>query len=309
MNLRQLEAFRAAVSTGSFTGAAELLHTSQPSVSRLVADLERSTGLKLFARRGSRIYLTPEAEAFFQHVERSFTGLSDLRTAAREIGALREGALKIAAFPAASLRLVPDTVAAFAQHAPGVRLTLHIRSSRRVQELIASGGYDIGIATIPFEYPGLKARWRVSASCLCALPQTHPLAAGSTVRLQDLAQEPWLALDPSFAASRHIAYVFQSLGMTANTLFETNLSYASCELVERGAGIAVIDPLTAAAYRNRRVAIRPTDPPIPFQFAVTTPEARIPSRALEVFSEQLKAELTRMGLRIGADPPPGGEPS
>ena len=63
MNLRQLEAFRATIESGSITGAAELLHISQPSVSRLISDLERSVGFPLFLRVGRGLKATEEARS------------------------------------------------------------------------------------------------------------------------------------------------------------------------------------------------------------------------------------------------------
>ena len=58
MNLRQLEAFQATMRSGSITGAANLLHISQPSVSRLIAELELSLGFQLFSRTGHGLVST-----------------------------------------------------------------------------------------------------------------------------------------------------------------------------------------------------------------------------------------------------------
>ena len=64
MNLRQLEAFRATMRSGSITAAAKLMHISQPSVSRLISDLERSVGFALFVRAGRGLVTTVEARRF-----------------------------------------------------------------------------------------------------------------------------------------------------------------------------------------------------------------------------------------------------
>ncbi|CAM3148072.1 regulatory helix-turn-helix protein, lysR family [Paracoccus aminovorans] len=60
---RQIEAFRAIIESGSVTAAAELLFLTQPSVSRLLADLEAELGFALFARIGRSLTPTPEADA------------------------------------------------------------------------------------------------------------------------------------------------------------------------------------------------------------------------------------------------------
>ena len=66
MNLRQIEAFRSVMRLGSMTAAAEVLYTSQPNVSRLIAQLELSTGLVLFKRAGVRLIPTQQGQALFQ---------------------------------------------------------------------------------------------------------------------------------------------------------------------------------------------------------------------------------------------------
>ena len=81
MNLRQLEAFRATMRSGSITGAAKLLHISQPSVSRLIAELESSLGFQLFTRTGHGLVSSVEARKFQQSVESMFIGMDKLKAA------------------------------------------------------------------------------------------------------------------------------------------------------------------------------------------------------------------------------------
>src|SRR3546814_15064687 len=76
MNLRQLEAFRAVMVTRSITQAAQSMHLSQPAVRKLIAALAYAIGYKLFVRyKGSAIQVPPDAEYFYQYVER---GLIDV---------------------------------------------------------------------------------------------------------------------------------------------------------------------------------------------------------------------------------------
>jgi DNA-binding transcriptional LysR family regulator len=85
VNLRQIEAFRAIILHGTMTAAADQLRTSQPSISRLIAELEPATKLKLFERRAGRITPPEEGLAFYYEVEQSFTGLEHLAQAAHDI--------------------------------------------------------------------------------------------------------------------------------------------------------------------------------------------------------------------------------
>lgn len=85
MNLRQVEAFRSIMLRGSMTATAQALRTSQPSISRLIAELEAAIGFKLFERQAGRLKPTDEGLSFYREVERSFLGLDNLNQAARDI--------------------------------------------------------------------------------------------------------------------------------------------------------------------------------------------------------------------------------
>ena len=78
MGLRHIEAFRAVMMTGSMTAAARRVHTSQPHVSRLIAQLEAITQFPLFDRNGSRLTPTQDGSRFFQEVEKTFIGLAGM---------------------------------------------------------------------------------------------------------------------------------------------------------------------------------------------------------------------------------------
>ena len=99
MSLRHIEAFRAVMMTGSMTAAARRVHTSQPHVSRLIAQLEAITQFPLFDRNGSRLTPTQDGSRFFQEVEKTFIGLAGLESAAASIRSFSASRLSVAAMP------------------------------------------------------------------------------------------------------------------------------------------------------------------------------------------------------------------
>src|SRR5689334_11897617 len=118
LNPRQIEAFRAVIVMGSVTGASRALNVTQPAVTRLIQDLQRSLGLPLFVRRGSRLVPTEEALALYREVERQFVGLDRIARAARDLKEGRAGTLRIAALPAFSVGFMPRAVGEFMVERP-----------------------------------------------------------------------------------------------------------------------------------------------------------------------------------------------
>src|SRR5687767_4854446 len=129
MNLKEVEAFRVIMLSGSMTAAASDLYTSQPNVSRLLARLEKSLGMKLFNRVGGRLLPTDEGQAFYREVERSFIGLKSLESAAQSIREFGTGRLRVAAAPSYSLGFLPRVLRQFLVEAPSANVSLHTNSS------------------------------------------------------------------------------------------------------------------------------------------------------------------------------------
>ena len=97
MNLRQCEVFRVVMEAGTVTAAADLLHVSQPAVSKILAQLERDLGFRAFLRVRRRLVPTPEAQALYDEVRRAFVSLDYLTRFARDLKGLRQGRLVLAA--------------------------------------------------------------------------------------------------------------------------------------------------------------------------------------------------------------------
>lgn len=77
VNLRHIEIFHAVMTTGNLTEAAQMLHTSQPTVSRELARFEKVLGLKLFERTRGRLHPTVQGLRLFEEVQRSGTGWTE----------------------------------------------------------------------------------------------------------------------------------------------------------------------------------------------------------------------------------------
>lgn len=107
---RQIEAFRAVMEIGKVTAAAAaaVLGTTQPSVSKLIAKLERAAGFEMFERQGKQVAPTSEAHALYEEVERAFVGMMEVSRITQYMRDFRTGSLLIAGMPALALKLLSD---------------------------------------------------------------------------------------------------------------------------------------------------------------------------------------------------------
>jgi len=293
ISAKQIAAFRAVMEAGSITGAAELMYITQPAVSRLIRDLEHRVGFSLFERRKGRILPTVEAKALFEEVQRSFRGIENIAAAAEEIRNFRTGDLQIAALPAIALRFLPRVVTAFTRDHPGINVSIQIRSSTKVTEWVSSQQIDVGFAALQSSHAGVEQRPLYSCPLVAILPERHRLA-DETVLTPDLLQdEPLIMLGSEHGIRQRIVEAFALRNVPLVSRIEAQLSLAVSEFVIAGAGIGLIDGLTAHEMTDRGITICPFEPTIPYFVSLMLPINRTRPVFFDAFMDMIIAELSK----------------
>ena len=266
VRIRQLEAFQAVLKAGSATRAAELLRISQPSVSKLLADLEADIGLRLFERIRKRLIPTPEGRRLGQEVEGLFLKLSRIEHVGNEMRAKGIGELRIATLPALGIGLMPQVLAKFRRKHPRITAVLSVAPSQRVVEMVAAGEADIGFAYPVPGTPSTLIRHSLAMfPAVAALSRGHRLARRSVLRPEDFGGDPVVSLGPEDRSRDNMGVIFGKTTAPPQIAIETQFAAVACELVASGVGIALIDAVTANFYRGR-VIIRPVNPTFNFDF-------------------------------------------
>lgn len=295
MNLRHLEAFRAVMLSGSVTQAAQSLNLSQPAVSKMLAELEHQLGFQLFLRsRGSALTVTPEADAFFYEVERSFSGIAALKRVAEDIRNMATGTLRIAALPALAVSFLPRVIAAFRETHPGVTVQLQTRSSSTVRQWMANQQFDIGLATPARELPGIRMERFLRCPGACVLPAGHWLAAKDVIRPADLEGEPFISLALEDGVRHRIDRIFEDAGVHREMVIETQYAMTICALVMQGVGCSILNPVTAADYAERGLTVRDFAPEVHFEYMLFTPKLRPMSQVAAAFIAVLESHRDAM---------------
>src|SRR6266498_2315288 len=125
MTLRQLEVFLAVARERSFSRAAARIHSSQPTLSEHVAELEDELRKKLFFRRGREVTMTEAGRVFEQYASAALSAVEGARQALADLDGLAHGSLLIGASTTPGLYVMPRIVAAFRTKYPGVRSEEH----------------------------------------------------------------------------------------------------------------------------------------------------------------------------------------
>jgi len=282
MNLRQIEALRAVIETGTVSRAAERLSISQPAVSKLLNNLERVSGLSLFDRRRGRLSPTPEALLLFDEIERVFQGMVRLKRFAEDIRHLEHGSLRIGVMPALSTGFVQDIVARLIERQARLQIAIHARSTSKIVEWLVGGYLDVGLSSHEIDHPELNQVPLCRTRYVCVMPRGHPLTARKMIDLKDFEGEPFISFGVDSTMRRTIDRMFEEAAVRRTLTLSAPMATTVCALVARGLGLALIDPLYIGEFAPR-VETRPFRREIVSEIRLLLPRHRHASLATEAF--------------------------
>lgn len=288
LKVRQLEVFRAVMETGSVTAAAARLHCTQPAVSVALSKFEKSAGLTLFDRDRGRFVPTPEGEALYVEVERGLLGLGRIASKANELRAGRVGHLSVGTDGA--ITLVADVVARFQQQQHDVTIDLYLRPSKEIVNWIANHQLDVGIIEGTASWPGVAFEPFVQ-TCVCLLPENHPLAEKSTISVRDLGGQPLIGIADHHPVDVLLAEQFTAYGVRPTKRINAEYFEMSKQLVRHGAGIGVVGVGSHEGDLADGIVARPFDEPITYDMSIVTPARPGPAAVTRLFIDELRAAL------------------
>lgn len=299
MEIRQLEAFAAVMTTGSVTGAARLLERSQPAITRLVQELEAEIGYALFARSGPRVTPTEQAYLLYGDVERMLGSWRSIHSRAAEVG--RGGVaqpLVLAATSALAVGLVPQALHALQESFADTPVQLRSAAPEQVVHDVLNGVVQMGASSLPLEHKGLHILWMGQAPCVAVLPAGDALCDLPVVPVHALAQRRWVTMSNPYRLRHKLnaalsTNVGQGMGAQASDFMgpaiETNSSINAQAMVRAGLGVAILEPLTALGAPAEGVVVRPLDASVLFDFGVFVLAGRSPSGMVQALAQAMLA--------------------
>ncbi|OON39543.1 LysR family transcriptional regulator [Izhakiella australiensis] len=305
VTLRHIEIFHAVMTAGNVTAAAGLLNSSQPTISRELARLEKLLGLQLFTRSKGRLFPTAQGLLLFEEVQRSWYGLDRILNAAEGLRAFRQGELSLVCLPVFSQSLLPLLCQPFMAQYPEVSLNIIPQESPLLEEWLSAQRYDLGLTETTQTPAGTRRTTLFTGNEVCVLPSDHPLAGKAQLTPQDFHGEPYVSL------SRHDSYrhlldaLFNQHQVQRRMIMETHSAASVCAMVKAGVGISVVNPLTALDYADSRLTVRRFSIEVPFTVSLIHPTHRPASALVSAFSEHLQTHIGLVKQRLAQRLTPG----
>lgn len=227
--------------TGNVTRAAQELGVPQPTVSRRIAALGRALGAPLTVPDGRGIRLTRSADLLAESAERALAVVEAGARLAREEVAPETGRVVLGFLHLMGRSLVPSLVSGHRARYPGVRFTLVQGSRQDMVDRLVDGELDLALlAPLPDADPALAAAPLLEEEILLTVPADHALADRTSVAPAELAQEPFVMLEPGYGLRTLTDQLCAAAGFSPQVAFEGQESDTVRGLVAAGLGVALL---------------------------------------------------------------------
>jgi DNA-binding transcriptional LysR family regulator len=237
VHLRSLSHFVTVADTLNFRIAAERLHMSQPALTRSIATLEKSLGVKLFDRDTRGVALTSEGAQLLERARGLVAAGDEFSYSARALSAASPQQLRVGIYGNGLAELTHPVLAAFAQQYPETSLQIRDADFARGIEPLLAGEMDIAFLRAPENLPALHITPLFSEPLDLVVWEGHPLATRSSAYVREIFGDSWVTFPPSIPSRWGEFWLFENerLGGKPNVG-----AFARSEL----------ELLTAIAYRR-----------------------------------------------------------
>ena len=246
------------VEVGSFTKAAEAMGYTQSSVSQMIASLEEELSLTLLTRSRTGVRLTIEGADLYPQIERTIFQYKAMLEKAEEIRGLDRGIVRIGTFSSITSTWMPELLQGFMEKYPRVQFVFRDGNYKENEESVRIGEVDFAFSGMQAASP-LQTITLNRGELLAILPENHPLASQKSVKLKEIAEEPFILLENG----KHYESLeaFHAEGLNPNVKYTVHDDFSIEAMVEAGLGISILSELMLRRSPYRIIG-KPLDPPL-----------------------------------------------
>ena len=292
MELRVLNYFLTVAREGGLTGASEVLHVTQPTMSRQIQELEEELGQKLFIRTTRSMVLTPEGMLLRKRAEEILEMAERTKSEFSAMGSTVAGDVLIGSGETFALKQITDLMAQIREEYPGIHFQIYSGNAEEVAERLEKGLLDFGVFVEPADISRYNSiRLPVLDTWGLILRKDHPLAQKEHITREDLGDVPLIMSRQEMAAQKAGNDYLDWFGGSyelLNVVAGYNLMYNGALMVRSGLGCAVGLDRIVNTTETSDLCFRPFDPPLEAGIVVVWKKYQVFSKAAEILLEKMK---------------------
>jgi len=240
MDIRTLRYFVEVVRQQSFTRAAEKLFVTQPTISKMLKNLEDELNCTLLLRDGRKLLLTDTGRVVFERGLAILAEFRQLEAELSDINHLNKGLLRLGIPPMVGM-MMAGPISLYRQRYPGVELKISEFGGLTVQQAVINGELDLAMTALPVEEESGLATLPLFSHPLCVLvPRSGHWLEVETVKPELLAGHPLLIYNEDFALSRQLMQLFNQHDVKPRIAVRSGQWDFLAAMVQAGVGIAIL---------------------------------------------------------------------
>ena len=287
-SIREYEALRAVITSGTTNGASRLLGVTQPTVSRAISTLESRLDVVLFERRGGRLRPTAEALRLNAQLDRLFDAISLINGADPDHPGSQP--LRLAAPPSLS-DLVGTQMASFMKLHPGQRMSLETCTSNGLVSRLVDDSVDLGFTHADLTHSAMELIPFHSSEAVCVMAHNHPLSKHDVITPDVLHGQDFISILRRHIVRSRLDRIFAEAGSVPHRVAEVATGLSAVTLARQGCGVSIICPFPVLRADDPTLTIRPFLPKFFYRtsFAVSTVRPR--TREARAFMRHIKMSI------------------
>ncbi|MBB3109719.1 DNA-binding transcriptional LysR family regulator [Paenibacillus phyllosphaerae] len=269
MDVRHLHYFLEVARQKSFTRAAEALFITQPTISKMIKNLEEELGVILFDRVGKRIELTDAGAILLAQAQQMVQSFEQMQGSLDELTAVKRGRIRIGLPPMIGVSFFPKVIGKFREQYPKIALQLYEYGAKKVEAEVGSGELDIGVILLPTKAEQFNSFTFAKQQLMLVVHPRHRLAEYSCVPLIELKDEPFLLYHEQFTLHDRIIAECRRLHFEPNVVYKSTQWDFIREMAAENLGVALLPEAVCRELDPERLrAIPLVDPVIPWHVAM-----------------------------------------
>lgn len=293
MDIRALRYFVELVRERSFTRASEKLFVTQPTISKMIRNMEEELGQPLLNREGHSFTLTDSGQVLFARGQLILAQMQQLEAELADLQSLQHGRLALGIPPMVG-HVYADLIRAYRSRYPRVELSIVEYGGRRIEQAVLEGELDLAITMLPTREEGVLSALDLDCYPIqVVLPDLPRWRGDSEIRLADLQEEPFLLYTQAFTLSERLEQACQQAGFVPQVAARSSQWDFLTAMVRSGMGVAFLPEPICRRLTPDGLVLRPLLPELSWRLGVIWPAKRYLSRTAEAWLALCREQRAR----------------
>ncbi|WP_046174752.1 cidABC operon transcriptional activator CidR [Domibacillus indicus] len=268
MDIKHLQYFIEVSKFNSFSKAADHLFITQPTISKMIKNLEAELGVELFDRSKKKLVLTDAGRILLEQAKLVDKSFHNLETELDNLLELKTGHIRIGLPPIFDAHFFLKVTGMFHEQYPGITFQLKEEGSKSIEEAIEQNELDVGVVVLPTQHDLFDHFAFMEEDLMLVLPVSHPLAKQPEIDLASLSSESFILFNKDFALNDQIASSCHDAGFHPRVISESSQWSFIEEMVASKLGISLL-PESICRHLSKNVcAVKVVNPSISWNLAI-----------------------------------------